>query len=888
MANNLTGEFDVVAQFSVPAVDRLLAAMHGIKRFPHSLSLRIDDRPPRPERVWPTAVEIIDIEGDSVVEPHRIKDLWPTSSGDASRFDAVVNHHLSDLDLPPLVPSLLHGRAQLQLAPPTLEIVDAATSRIKVRIPVRARYMADPQTPPLAEFVVGDVVLGTAVSQITSQVGSVVNIDLRGQAVQAEFEPAWSSHALSAADRASINRLITNTLRSSVLPSNTPLPTDIGAMMFKAFTNPAPAVAILLNNASPAGNPATVNRTVLGGADFAFAVGVDAVRASFQPALDQILSTPIAPFPVSYPGPNPTYTVVLRSVDMALRPGRIVLIIKGRATTPSWHAPNFNFTVTQDLTLQPQGTTAELLVGAISITTDDALANRFRGRMLDKIRPIRDQALAASDAAGKVRTMLDTERVLGGFLRSLLTPARPDDQPQLPALPATLSYISSHIEPDGIVLRGELTLADWGPPHVEFQQIAPVGNDPLAGALPSGDEYSAFRSWIAGGVIDRFEWKRAFQTTPGFRDENRFVKLPEPPGTIATDGAFEPAVPGHVIGYRPMCLTITGRRRTATGPVAWQPVEASYCAFHWFPLLDVPLAEADSTPMVALTRPGPGGLVDVVGQAPAVRADKARGTPNLVVHFGTADSAGQLHGVTEAIRRGGRVETPAAVLALLDPGDLSRARYIDGVIYAESDDRWAKRWAVNVDKRPFTVLIDASGKVAWQHAGDLEPALLADMLRRMLRPSRFAGASTVTTGPRIGHTPPNFLFAYAPGHELTLRKLIGRPVILIFSRSGGRTDAKPAGDRANRMHRGWEQAVVLRIEDGQTAERPVQQGAAVNNNNTTVVADPTRAISKAYGISAWPTTVYIDAQGVVRDVRHAHFDTVVSTPPATGAPAARG
>jgi len=887
LANNLTGEFDVVAQFSVPAVDRLLAAMHGIKRFPHSLSLRIDDRTPRPEHAWPTAVEIIDISGDSVVDPHRIQDLWPSSSGGASRFDAVVNHHLSDLDLPPLVPSLLHGRTQLQLAPPALEIVDAATSRIKVRMRVRARYVADPQTQPLAEFAVGDVVLSTEVSQITSQVGSVVNIDLRGHAVQAAFEPTWSSRVLSAPDLASINRLITNTLRSSVLPSNTPLPADIGAMMFKAFTNPVPAVAILLNNAAPAGNPATVHRVVLGGADFAFAVGVDALRASFQPALDEILATTIPPFEVPIPGPNPTYTVVLRSADVTPRTGRIVLIIKGRATTPAWYAPNFNFTVTQDLTLQPQGTTAELVVGPVSLDTTSWIANRFRGRMLDKLRPIRDRALAASDAAGKVRRMLDTERALGGFLRSLLTPARPDDQPQPPALPATLSYTSSHIEPDGIVLRGELALADWGPPHVEFQQIAPVSSDPLAGSLPSGDEYSAFRSWIAGGVIDSFEWKRAFQTTPGFRDENRFVKLVESPGTIATDETVEPAAPGHVIGYRPMCLTITGRRLTATGPVVRQPVQASYCAFHWFPVLDVALEETASTPMVALTRPGPSGLVDVVGHAPAARDDKARGTPNLVVHFGTAESAGQLHHVTEAIRKSGRVETPTAVLALLDPGDLSRARYVDGVIYAESDDRWAKTWAVNVDKRPFTVLIDAYGKVAWRHAGDLDSALLSEMLRRVLRPSRFAGASTVTTGPRIGHTPPNFLFTYAPGHELTLRKLIGRPVILVFSRSGARTGATAVGDEVNRMHGGWEQAVVLRIDDGQTPDRAVQQAAAVNNN-TTVVADSTRAISRAYGISAWPTTVYIDSQGVVRDVRHGHFDTVVSAPPATGDSAGRG
>ena len=888
MANNLTGEFDVVAQFSAPAVNRVLAAMHGIKRFPHSVSLRIDDRPPRPERVWPTAVEIIDLAGDSVVDPHHIRDLWPISSGAESRFDAVVNHHVSDLDLHPLVPSLLHGRAQLQLAPPTLEIIDAATSRIKVRLRVRARYLADPQSLPIAEFAVGDLVLNTAVSQITSQVGTIVNIDLRGQAVQAVFEPTWSSVALSAPDLAAINRLITNTLRSSVLPSNTALPADIGAMMFKAFTNPAPAVAILLNKAAPAGNPATVHRVVLGGADFAFAVGVDALKASFQPALDQIKSTTIPPFEVSITGPNPTYTVVLKSAEIEPRTGRLALIIKGRATTPAWYAPNFDFTVTQDLTLQPQGTTAELMVGSVSLTTTSWIANLFRGKMLDRFRPIRDRALADSDAAGKVRRMLDTERTLGGFLRSLLTPARPDDQPQPPALPATLSYTASAIEPDGIVLRGDLALADWGPPHVEFQQTAPASTGPVGGAVPAGDEYSAFRSWIAGGVIDSFEWKRAFQAGPGFRDENRFVKLPEAPGAIATDVTFEPVTPGHVIGYRPMCLTVTGRRLTATGPVVSQPVQASYCAFHWFPLLDVPLTEAASTPMVALTRPGPNGLVEVVGHAPSVRADKARSTPNLVVHFGTAESASQLHEVTEALRKSGRAETPVAVVAVLERGDLARARYIEGVIYAESDERWGKRWAVNVDQRPFTVLIDASGKVAWQHAGALEPALLSEMLRRVMRPTRFAGAAMVTTGPRIGHTPPNFLFSYAPGQELPLRKLLGRPVILVFSKAGARTGADVRADSAvTRLHRGWEHAVVLRIDDGPAPDRTVQQAVAASDN-TTIVPDPTRAISKAYGISAWPTTVYIDAQGVVRDVRHGHFDSGVSAPPATADAAGRG
>src|SRR5260370_14739319 len=43
MANDLTGDFDVVAEFSLVARDRVVAAMHCGGRLPHSWSLRVDD-----------------------------------------------------------------------------------------------------------------------------------------------------------------------------------------------------------------------------------------------------------------------------------------------------------------------------------------------------------------------------------------------------------------------------------------------------------------------------------------------------------------------------------------------------------------------------------------------------------------------------------------------------------------------------------------------------------------------------------------------------------------------------------------------------------------------------------------------------------------------------
>ena len=80
VANDLTGDFDVVAEFSLPAANRLLAAMHAIKRMPHSMALRVDDIPqPGPSR--PTVFEIIDLVGDAMVNPERIR--LPGSAGGA-------------------------------------------------------------------------------------------------------------------------------------------------------------------------------------------------------------------------------------------------------------------------------------------------------------------------------------------------------------------------------------------------------------------------------------------------------------------------------------------------------------------------------------------------------------------------------------------------------------------------------------------------------------------------------------------------------------------------------------------------------------------------------------------------------------------------------------
>lgn len=879
MANQLTGDFDVVAQFSLPAVNRILAAMHAIKRFPHSLSLRVDDIPQPPDRFRPPVFEIIDVLGESVAHPNRIRlpelvSTQPKAPGSAfSRFDGIVNISEHGLQLPPFVPSELRGRAQLQFSPPTVEFADATAAKIRVRMQVKARYFADPNSPPAAEFARGDLLLTTAVQQITSQAGSVVNIDLRSSAVQASFEPTWSSRALSPEDRAGINLLISNALKASVLPSNNTLPLNVTSMKFKALAGTQQAAAVLINTTSPSGNPGTVTGVFLGGQDFAFGASGETIKGALQPLLAAFTNTPI-PDIAHYEGfplySTVTYKVTVSDARIDFEPGRVIVTIQGNANDNRWWAPSFGFTAKQAFTLQPDGATATLVVGGLDFDTTSTLglAELIEGKIKNEVVKTRDRFLQQSDVIAKVREELDADRKLGGFFRSLLTPSRPDGQPQPAPHGVSLTYSAAEITAAGVVLRGSVVVAELPPAHVEFDEMQVESTGRVGAVTASGIEYSAFKSWIPGGAITSYEWKRFGVTQPGFQDDKKFVLIPQGPGVVFGTSTDETSGPKAFPAFQPMCVTIRGTRLSMSGPVTAQPVTSSYCAFQWFPLFEAAAGSADPMPLVPLTRPGARGEIEVVGHAPALRAEGRRARPNLIVHFGSGDNADQLQRLSEALEKSGRNDAATAIVAVMTPDELERARHVAGVVYVDAQDgAWERAWRVRVERRPATLVINSAGHVIWQHDGEIDVSAAAEALRRVLVPGRLPRVTLVSTGIRLGHAPPNFMFSHAAGSDLTLRKLLGRPVILVFWRSASAPSIEAVGAvSTSAPHGAWRNAVVLAVNDGESRET-AEKAAAAAKITANVVFDPARAISRAYGISAWPTVVYLDARGVVREVR---------------------
>jgi len=909
MAANLTGDFDLVAEFAIPAANRVLAAMHRSERFPHSASVQVDDNPPLggPHIPRPTVIGSVDGFGDPPVNHEHIviPDPFPgplaATDSVRSGLGVLVNPGLLTANPGTIVPSHLQGRAQLQLFPPTLEVPDSSGKQITVRLNLMSRYFPDPNTSPLAEFIRGDLQITASVDEVTSQAANVIDINFKADQADINFTPSFASQALSPEDLAGIDLLIRNILKTSVLPSSAPLPPNVAFLQFKTLLGTESAVAALLNIVGPSGDPASMNGVFLGpGDDFAFAAGIDYLRAALKPTLDNILSQSYSftvPIDLLVTTVHVSYNISLNSAALDLQNGqngKIVLTIQGEATQTSHkgYAPqNFTFTARLEFTLQVSGATANLVPGDVSLDTSSWLVNLFQGSATNGMRQVRDDALNQSGAYDTVRSMFDANANLGGFLNSLLAPARPKIvfQPQ----EFLLAYASVDIQPNGIILHGSLAVLDsrpvaiseagaggsaaitgWPPPHVEFEQI-PIttgGHRGIVGnPFSSGPDYSALKTWIPGGTITQYEWstQNQGQIFPFAVEPNQFVLLHSGPASIDTTLATN-----VVSAYTPLCLTVRGTRITASGPEVDQPVSGTVCGYNSVSVIPGGLVTSPAggaLPMLTLAHRGTDGQVVVAGHTAAQPDTAGRGTPNLIVHFADENTMGQLDVLTQALSESKRENAGTAVVAVIAPDQLAKARYAPGIIYADNQAQaWERVYGVKSTHRPLTLIVAPTGKILWQHEGEPRREALAAAINRHLVSCGSGWVGMFRPNVRIGQPAPDFLFEYAPGRQLTLRKLAGRPVVLVFWRSSSKVSLAAVRDlQKTPTYAGGPARLVLAINDGEPADL-AKRIAAENGFSANLATDPDREISLAYGVSLWPTIVFVDSSGLITGIRHGY------------------
>ena len=191
--------------------------------------------------------------------------------------------------------------------------------------------------------------------------------------------------------------------------------------------------------------------------------------------------------------------------------------------------------------------------------------------------------------------------------------------------------------------------------------------------------------------------------------------------------------------------------------------------------------------------------------------------------------------------------------------DIAHAPYTPGVVYSDGHEHaWERALRTKVPTRPATLIVDPRGRVVWRHDGEIDAHELATALRKVLIGGRPVVTRTLKPNVRIGHRPPDFLFELAAGQQLTLRKMT-EPVTLVFwnSHSQESTDAVL---RAKAR-------LLLAINDGEPVEA-ARRAAAAHRLPGILVTDPRRAISSAYGVTAWPLSISIDASGMVTELSY--------------------
>jgi hypothetical protein len=170
MANALTGDFDVVAEVSVSAVNRILAAQHQVTT---------------PREIYLHSFQT---------------NIPPGGSADDTG---------------------VRGIAEVQVSTPTITLpATGSSSRVSIHFQVMARMRPYPESVDVPEFIHGEIRVTVDVAQILSDTENVIAINLSAADVEVSFVPNSEAPPLTPEQRNLVNQIIDNFMRTGFEPLN--------------------------------------------------------------------------------------------------------------------------------------------------------------------------------------------------------------------------------------------------------------------------------------------------------------------------------------------------------------------------------------------------------------------------------------------------------------------------------------------------------------------------------------------------------------------------------------------------------------------------------------------------------------------------------------------
>ncbi len=149
----------------------------------------------------------------------------------------------------------------------------------------------------------------------------------------------------------------------------------------------------------------------------------------------------------------------------------------------------------------------------------------------------------------------------------------------------------------------------------------------------------------------------------------------------------------------------------------------------------------------------------------------------------------------------------------------------------------------------------------WQRESDSTFGIV-----RQVKPPA-AAAVDLETGPTMGKLAPNFLLQTFDGSTVRLSDLRGKPVFINFWATWCLfcVAEMPAMQRLADQYEG--RLVIVGVNVGETLGE-AQPFATENDIRYPLLLDPETNVTEAYRVQAMPTSLFVDANGVVQFVRY--------------------
>jgi peroxiredoxin len=908
MANNLTGDYEAVVQVSTRQINGLLATLHqnGAQenaplKLLHSATFRVGDRKPGHGDVvrgdfadWVNAYQ-------TARGPVGLGDLRKhlagfAPPGAAKMIEAEFSKFGQVRPPPPPPPETVRGTVKVQLASPTLSLTAGSTSEVTVHVGVRAHYYPDPGTTDMPKPVHGEVQAAFEVRQASPLVFEMSRsreeralhpprgVFRRRLLIQASSDDnkiqfiTAPGTSLSAADVDKISAQVRKAVRESFTVLPVDLPSDFPFFDFKGLgSGPGAAIALpvqLSGAALPAGAIQSVNNLFIGPRGFAFGVSREYAIRVFQPTLDELRQFR-QDFPVSInlglTTLHPIYHFSVTDVGLQFQNGSINLVVKGKATSPHWYAPDYNdIVITQRLILLLFPDSLVLWPRELTISgVPDSATTDVRNAVIAQ----RDQALPPAQAALN-KQVRDVRTQLDGALHSFDPSASASFRAGSSEFPESGSDGGIEITPDGIIIRGDISTTG---------RFAPIVN------IAETDQSSAFtalESWIPGGSIDRLIWSWVEFANPSifsgiqksFTDEHRFI-FPKPPGITELSS---------------ICLRVEGTQTSPSGdvvsvaggttclvPFPGQVMEAP----SWFEPVTVPVWMPGSNEGAILR--------ELIRGHVSVQADTPLGnelTHNCLIYFANWRAEKPLDTLVRAVDHVLRKSYSLVVTVVLPDGTFdSRRREVEAklssawerfrgrlLLTEDNEGGWTRTFATG--KLPSAYLINAKREFVWKHEGESDPKELAAALDKHLLPAPMPRSRGLRLAVSPGDRAPDAFFEDDRGQQFALHRMRGREILLNFWQSWSAPSIKElvrlqrlqkeAGGRAPfivAFHGGKDRKIIAEIRKQHELTFPLAQ-------------DTDQRIARVYGVKCWPTTISVNADGLIGHVQvgvaHEHMAEV--------------